>query len=36
VPYARALRDRLGLPVFSIHGFVTWFQAGLSPRAFDR
>ncbi len=34
VPYARALRDRLRLPVFSIYSFVTWFQAGLAPRDF--
>ena len=35
VPYARALRDRLGLPVFSIHSFVTWLHAALSPPDFD-
>jgi len=34
VPYARALSQRLGLPVFSIYTFVTWFQAGLVPRDF--
>jgi hypothetical protein len=34
VPYARALSDRLRLPVFSIYTFVTWFQAGLVPRDF--
>jgi hypothetical protein len=34
VPYARALSDRLWLPVFSIYTFVTWFQAGLVPRDF--
>jgi hypothetical protein len=34
VPYARALRDRLRLPVFSIWSFVTWFQAGLQPPDF--
>jgi Asp/Glu/hydantoin racemase len=34
VPYARALRDRLRLPVFSIYSFVVWFQAGLVPRDF--
>ena len=33
-PYARALRDRLGLPVYDIYSFVTWFQAWLSPRDF--
>ncbi len=36
VPYARALSERLRLPVFSIYTFVTWFQAGLVPRDFDR
>jgi phosphohistidine swiveling domain-containing protein len=33
-PYAAALSERLRLPVFSIYTFLTWFQAGLSPRAF--
>jgi hypothetical protein len=33
-PYARALRDRLRLPVFDIHSFITWFHAGLCPRDF--
>ena len=31
-PYARALRDRLGLPVFDMVSFVAWFQGGLVPR----
>ncbi|MEQ3671316.1 MAG: aspartate/glutamate racemase family protein [Pseudophaeobacter sp.] len=35
VPYARDLRRVTGLPVFSIHSFVTWFQAGLMPRRYD-
>jgi hypothetical protein len=34
VPYARALSEHLRLPVFSIHTFVAWFQAGLVPRDF--
>ena len=34
VPYARALRDRYGLPVYDIYSFMTWFHAGLSPRDF--
>ena len=34
VPYARALSERLRLPVFSIYTFVTWFQSGLTPRDF--
>jgi Asp/Glu/hydantoin racemase len=33
-PYARALRDRLGVPVFDIYSFMTWFHAGLAPRDF--
>jgi len=36
VPYARAVSEHLKLPVFSIHGFVTWFQAGLAPHRFAR
>ncbi len=35
VPYARALSQRLRLPVFSIYTFVTWFHSGLLPREFD-
>ncbi len=35
VPYAADLRQMLGLPVYSIYSFVTWFQAGLMPRDFD-
>jgi Asp/Glu/hydantoin racemase len=34
VPYARALRDRYGLPVYDIYSFMTWFHAGLAPRRF--
>ena len=34
VPYARALRDRFGLPVYDIYSFMTWFHAGLAPRDF--
>jgi Asp/Glu/hydantoin racemase len=33
-PYAAALRNRLGLPVFDIYSFIIWFHAGLSPREF--
>jgi len=33
-PYARALRDALGLPVFDIFSLVSWFHAGLRPREF--
>lgn len=35
VPYAAELRRAFGLPVFSIYSFVTWFQSGLMPRAYD-
>jgi hypothetical protein len=35
VPYARALSQRLHLPVFSIYTFVTWFHSGLIPRDFS-
>ena len=31
-PYSRALSDHLGLPVFDVVGFLTWFHAGLRPR----
>ncbi|MEY8842633.1 aspartate/glutamate racemase family protein [Cribrihabitans sp. XS_ASV171] len=34
VPYASAIQVATGVPVFSIHNFVSWFQAGLSPRGF--
>ena len=34
VPYARALAERLLLPVFSIYTFVSWFQSSLVPRDF--
>ncbi|HXC92092.1 MAG TPA: aspartate/glutamate racemase family protein [Stellaceae bacterium] len=33
-PYARALRERLRLPVFDVYAFVSWFHAGLVPRDF--
>lgn len=33
-PYAAVLRDRVGLPVFDIYSFVSWFHAGLRPREF--
>jgi hypothetical protein len=34
VPFARALWQRLRLPVYDIRSFITWFQAGLDPRSF--
>jgi Asp/Glu/hydantoin racemase len=31
-PYAAALREAVGLPVYDIYSLVTWFHAGLRPR----
>jgi Asp/Glu/hydantoin racemase len=33
-PYAAALRDALGLPVYDIYSMIAWFHAGLRPRRF--
>ncbi len=33
-PYAAALKQALGVPVFDIYTFACWFHAGLNPRAF--
>ncbi|WP_421994698.1 aspartate/glutamate racemase family protein [Reyranella sp.] len=33
-PYAAALQAAVGLPVYDIYSLVTWFHAGLRPRAF--
>jgi len=33
-PYAHALREVLGLPVYDITSLVTWLHAGLRPRDF--
>jgi hypothetical protein len=33
-PYAFALRETLGLPVFDIYSLITWLHAGLRPREF--
>jgi hypothetical protein len=33
-PYAADLRQALGVPVYDIYSFITWFHAGLAPRAF--
>jgi Asp/Glu/hydantoin racemase len=35
-PYSRALREALGLPIFDIVGFITWFHSGLEPRRFSQ
>ncbi|MEC3861694.1 aspartate/glutamate racemase family protein [Mesobacterium sp. TK19101] len=34
VPYARDVAQATGLPVFTIHSFISWFQSGLRPRRF--
>ena len=34
VPYAADIRKATGLPIFSIHNFVTWFHSGLTPTEF--
>jgi Asp/Glu/hydantoin racemase len=34
-PYAAALREAVGMPVFDVYSMVTWFHAGLRPRAFS-
>jgi hypothetical protein len=33
-PYAFALREGLGLPVYDIYSLISWFHAGLRPREF--
>jgi Asp/Glu/hydantoin racemase len=33
-PYAAALRQALGLPVFDIYTLIAWFHGGLRPRRF--
>jgi Asp/Glu/hydantoin racemase len=33
-PYARALREALGVPVFDIYTLASWLQGGLRPREF--
>ena len=33
-PYARALSESLGMPVYDIHSFLSWFHAGIAPRDF--
>lgn len=34
VPYANDIQRATGLPVYSIHGFINWFQSGLRPPVF--
>ncbi|HYZ21274.1 MAG TPA: aspartate/glutamate racemase family protein [Rhodopila sp.] len=33
-PYAAALREAVGLPVYDIYSLITWWHAGLRPRRF--
>lgn len=33
-PYASALQAAVGLPVYDIYAMISWFHAGLRPRAF--
>lgn len=33
-PYAAALREAIGLPVYDIYSMITWFHAGIRPRRF--
>jgi aspartate/glutamate racemase len=33
-PYAAAVNDAVGLPVYDIYSMITWFHAGLRPRVF--
>ena len=34
-PYAAALQEAIGLPVYDIYSMITWFHAGLRPKAFS-
>ncbi|MCY4461981.1 MAG: aspartate/glutamate racemase family protein [Albidovulum sp.] len=36
VPYAADIRKQTGLPVFSVYGFIAWFQSALVPRRFPQ
>ncbi len=33
-PFSKALAQKIGLPVYDIYSFVTWFHGGLAPRDF--
>jgi Asp/Glu/hydantoin racemase len=33
-PYAAALQEATGLPVYDIYSMISWFQLGLRPRVF--
>ena len=34
-PYAAALQEAVGLPVYDIYSMITWFHAGLRPKTFS-
>lgn len=34
-PYAAALREAVGVPVYDIYSLITWFHAGIRPRRFN-
>ncbi len=34
-PYAKLLRDALGVPIYDIYSMITWFHAGIRPREFN-
>ena len=34
LPFTRALQRRLGVPVYDVRSFVTWFHSGLQPQGF--
>jgi Asp/Glu/hydantoin racemase len=34
-PYAHALRQALGMPVFDVYSLITWLHAGIRPRDFS-
>jgi Asp/Glu/hydantoin racemase len=33
-PYAAALREALGVPIYDIYSLISWFHAGIRPRRF--
>ena len=34
-PYAAALREAVGVPVYDIYSLISWFHAGIRPRRFN-
>ncbi|MBX3503124.1 MAG: aspartate/glutamate racemase family protein [Alphaproteobacteria bacterium] len=34
-PYAAALREALGVPIYDIYSLISWFHAGIRPRRFS-